>query len=191
MAGTQFLCFGEYLLYKGNNTYSINSCETIELFYDIRTNLEKLEYAAYITKIINDVTTENQNTYKILQLFLNTLYVISKTDKNMEFVTSIFKIRLMSIIGFKPITNSCCICNENIELEYFSLEDSGVKCNNCGKQDKSAIQISKATLDALRYIIMADCKKIYSFEIPDEAKKELEIIAKLYLNEKLEQEYKM
>ena len=30
-------------------------------------------FCALITKIINDVTDENQNTYKILQLFLNTL----------------------------------------------------------------------------------------------------------------------
>ena len=77
MAGTQFLCFGDYMLYKGGENYSMNSCETIELFYNIRTDLDKLKYAVYITKIINDVTTENQNNYKILQLYLNTLYVIS------------------------------------------------------------------------------------------------------------------
>ena len=38
------------------------------MFYDIRIDLDKLKYAVYITKIINDVTTENQNSYKILQL---------------------------------------------------------------------------------------------------------------------------
>ena len=69
MAGTQFLCFGEYMLFKGNNTYTLNSCETIEVFYDIRIDLDKLEYASQITKIIQDVTDENQNTYKILQLY--------------------------------------------------------------------------------------------------------------------------
>ena len=47
------------------------------MFYNIRTDLDKLKYAVHITKIIQDVTYENQNTYKILQLYLNTLYVIS------------------------------------------------------------------------------------------------------------------
>ena len=70
MGATQFLCFGEYLLYKSSNTYSINSCEIIEAFYNLRIDLDKLKYASYITKIVNDVTTENQNTYKVLQLFL-------------------------------------------------------------------------------------------------------------------------
>ena len=68
IAGTQLLAFGEYILYKGANAYNINSCELIEIFYNIRTDLDKLSVAAYITKIINDVTTENQNSYQILQL---------------------------------------------------------------------------------------------------------------------------
>ena len=36
----------------------------------------------------------------------------------------------------------------------------------------------------------ADQKKIFSFDISDEGKKELEIISRIYLNEKLEKEYK-
>ena len=90
LAGTQFLCFGEYLMYKGANTYNINSCETIEVFYNLRTDLDKLNYAVEITKIIRDVTDENENCYKILQLFLNTLYTLSETDKNPELIMSIF-----------------------------------------------------------------------------------------------------
>ena len=95
MAGTQFLCFGEFLVFKGNNSYRINSCQPKEFFYNIRTDLDKLDIASKITKIINDVTDENQNTYKILQLYLNTLYIISETDKSLELVYAIFKIRLI------------------------------------------------------------------------------------------------
>ena len=76
LAGTQILCFGEYMLYKGSENYSMNSCEIIEIFYNIRVDLDKLKYAVHITKIISDVTNENENSYKILQLFLNTLYNI-------------------------------------------------------------------------------------------------------------------
>lgn len=191
MAGTQFLCFGEYILYKGNNTYNINSCESIEMFYDIRIDLDKLKYAVYITKIINDVTTENQNSYKILQLFLNTLYVISKTEKDLDLVISIFRIRLMSIIGFRPNVDKCSICGAKEEFSYFSLLDNGFKCTSCGRQDKGAIQISETTKDAIRYIILSDAKKIYSFEINEEAKRELKIVSKLYLTEKMEKEYKI
>lgn len=190
VAGTQFLCFGEYMLFKGNNTYTLNSCETIEIFYDIRIDLDKLEYASQITKIIQDVTDENQNTYKILQLYLNTLYVISKTDMNLDFVISIFKLRLMCLLGFTPRIGECVNCNEKDNLHYFSLKDNGLKCESCSKQDTGAIQISESTKMAITYIIKAPAKKLYSFEISKENKKQLEMISKLYTNLKLEKEYK-
>ncbi len=191
MAATQFLCFGEYLLYKSGNTYSINSCEIIEVFYNIRTDLDRLKYASYITKIINDVTTENQSTYKVMKLFLNTLYMISETDKNLSLINSVFTLRLLSIIGYRPVIDECKNCKEKENLVYFSFRDSGLKCSACGKQDKGAIEISPTTKDAIRYIILADSKKIFSFEVPQETIKELEIISKVYLQEKLEKEYKL
>lgn len=190
MAGTQFLCFGEYMMFKSSNTYTLNSCETIEIFYDLRTDLDKLEYASHITKMIQDVTDENQNTYKILQLFLNTLYVIAKTDIDLKFVLSIFKMRLMCLLGFKPRLDKCCTC-ENEQVNYFSFKDNGLKCESCSKQDTGTIEISESTKNALRYIAMAPAKKLYSFNISDENKKQLEIIAKIYTNEKLEKEYKL
>lgn len=189
MAGTQFLCFGEYMLFKGNNTYTLNSCETIEVFYNIRIDLDKLEYASQITKMIQEVTDENQNTYKILQLYLNTLYVISKTDMNLDFVISIFKLRLMCLLGFTPRIEECVNCKQKDSLYYFSLKDNGLKCESCGKQDTGAIQISESTRMAITYIIKAPAKKLYSFEISEENKKQLEMISKLYTNLKLEKEF--
>lgn len=112
LAGTQFLCFGEYILYKSQDNYSINSCDTIEMFYNIRTDLDKIKYAVHITKIIQDVTTENENSYKILQLYLNTLYMISETDKDPDFILSVFKIKLLCFLGFKPRVNGCANCGE-------------------------------------------------------------------------------
>lgn len=191
MAGTQFLCFADYLIYKGSDTYSINSCETIEFFYNIRTDLDKYKYAVHITKIILDVTNENENSYRTLQLFLNTLYTISETDKNLDLILAIFKLRLMCILGFKPQVEKCTNCGIEEDIKYFSLKDNGFKCSSCGRSDKSAIEIMPVTVDAIKYITLAPAKKIFSFNVPEESIKELEIISKLYLNEKLEKEYKL
>ena len=191
MAATQFLCFGDYILYKTNSTYYINSCEPIEIFYNIRKDLKKLEYASFITKIIIDVTNENENSYRILQLYLNTLYMMSETDKDLEFILAIFKIKLVSILGFAPNVRTCRNCNKTENLEFFSLKANGIKCNICGKQDTSCIHMEKSTMQAIKYIVMSPPKKVFSFNIGEVATKELEIIAKLYLNDKLEKDYKM
>lgn len=192
MAATQFLCFGDYMVYQGVSSYNINSCEVNEVFYNIRMDLEKLQYASHITKIINDVTDENQNTYKILQLFLNTLYVISETDKNLDLIVSIFKIKLMCYLGFTPIINKCTNCkNTDVTLNHFSFVNNGLKCDICSRQDKGAVEISVGTLNAIKYIVLAPPKKLFSFNLSEQGIKELEIIASLYLNEKLDKEYKL
>lgn len=191
LAGTQLFCFGEYLMYKGTNTYHINSCETIEIFYNIRTDLDKLKYAIHINKIIQDVTEENENCYKILQLFLNTLYTISETDKNMDFVLSIFKLRLLCILGFTPRTLKCTSCKEERDLTKFSIKDNGFKCNSCSKQDKSSINMSESTKNAIKYVVSAPPKRLFAFNLKDEGLREFELITKIYFNEKLEKEYKL
>jgi len=192
LAGSQFLCFGEYILYKGTNSYNINSVDTIEIFYNIRIDIEKLEYASCITKIILDVTTENQNSYKILQLYLNTLYTISETEKDLDLVLAVFKIRLLCILGFMPNIYECTNCknpNED-EIKYFSFKDNGFKCSLCGKNDKGAVEVNESTIKALKYIVMCPPKKLFSFNASGESLNELVLISRILLNEKLEKEYK-
>lgn len=191
LAGTQMFCFGEYLVYKGSQTYHINSVELIEVFYNLRIDLDKLKYAVHINKIVQDVTHENQNCYKILQLLLNTLYTISETDKNLDMVLGVFKLRLLCILGFTPQIIKCTNCKEKECLTYFSIKDNGVKCKTCGKQDTSTIQISESTLKAIKYTVTAPPKKLYSFNLKKEALEEFKLVSKLYFNEKLEKEYKL
>lgn len=191
MSGSQLLCFGEYILHKSNDMYNIQSCDPIEIFYSIRTDLEKLNYVATITKIISDVTTENQNNYNILKLFLNTLYIISESDKNLELIFSTFRIRLLKILGYTPNINECVSCRNKDNLTEFSIKDNGFKCESCSKQDKSSIQLSEGSKYALIYTLKADAKKIFSFTISDQALKEFELVSRIYFNEKMEKEYKV
>ena len=188
MAGSQFLCFGDYMLFKGSNLYTLNSCDPIEVFYNIRIDIDKLECVSKITKIILDVTYENQNTYRILQLYLNTLYVISEMDLDLDFVYSIFRLRLMVLLGFSPIVDKCVECGKD-ELKFFSFKDNGFKCLECSKQDTGAVSIKDGTKDAIRFIVKAPAKKIFSFDISEESKRELSLVAKIYTNTKLEKEY--
>lgn len=191
LAGTQMFCFGEYLVFKGSQTYHINSVEPIEVFYNIRIDLDKLKYAVHINKIVQDVTHENQNCYKILQLLLNTLYTISETDKNLDMVLGVFKLRLLCILGFTPQVMKCVDCGEEENLIGFSIKDNGLKCKACGKQDTSMLQISESTLNAIKYTVTAPPKKLYSFNLKDDALEEFKLVTKLYFNEKLEKEYKL
>ena len=63
----------------------------------------------------------------------------------------------------------CVNCKEKNNLKYFSLKNDGFKCENCGRLDKGAISISESTVSAIRYIVMAPAKKLFSFSLKDES----------------------
>ena len=178
-----------------NDTYSLNSAEIIELFYNVRIDVEKLSYVSTITKIIYDVTQENQSSEQVLQLLLNTIYMLSETDKNLDLILLTFELRLLALIGFLPKISKCVSCDEKItnsmEKFYFSIRDDGIKCAPCAKSDKGAIELSKTSFSALIYILSCDAKKLFSFEVPSESIEELRVLAQIYLTEKLEKEYKV
>lgn len=179
------------MVFKSGDNYSINSVDTIELFYNIRTDLDKLTYASYITKIISDVTTENQNSFNTLKLFLNTLYAISETDKNLDFIIAVFKLRLLKILGYMPNIRECTSCGNKENITHFSIIDNGFKCKTCSRQDTGSIEISEPTVNAIKYVFSADPKKIFSFQISENSLRELELVSTIFLNEKLEKEYKL
>ena len=89
-----------------------------------------------------------------------------------------------------PNVNECVNCGEKENLTHFSIKHNGLKCATCAKLDKSVIKISEATLYAIKYIIMAPAKKIFSFNVSNESIEELRLISKVYLEEKLEKSYK-
>ena len=191
LAGTQLFCFADYIVYKGTSTYHINSSETIEMFYNLRTDLDKLKYAIHVNKIVQDVTDENENCYNILQLYLNTLYTISETDKDLDLTISIFKLKLLCLLGFTPRIMECVSCKQKEDLHFFSIRDNGLKCEACSRIDKSAINISQSTANAIKYVVTAPSKKLFSFNLKNESLEEFKLIAKVYFDEKLEKVYKL
>lgn len=191
---TEYLAFSELIIYKSaNDNYSINSADVIEIFYNLRIDIEKLNYATTISKIIYDVTDENEPAAQVLSLFLNTLYVLAETDKNKDLIFSIFQIRLLAIIGFLPNVARCVNCEapmlEEMNDFYFSIRDDGVKCEICSRVDKGIIHLSKTAFSALIYTLSCEPKKLYSFEIPNNAIEELKLLTKIYTTQKLEKEY--
>jgi len=191
---TEYLAFSELIIYKSaNDNYSINSAEVIEVFYNLRTDIDKLNYATTISKIIYDVTQENEPAVQILQLFLNTLFVLSETEKDLDLIFCIFQIRLLAIIGFLPNVARCVNCGTNMTEEmndfYFSIKDDGVKCEICQRLDKGIIHLSKTAFSAMIYTLSCESKKLFSFEIPKDAIEELKLLTKIYTTQKLEKEY--
>lgn len=190
VAGTQLLCYSEFVLFKGKDMYSVNSCDVIEPFYDIRNDLERLTYTAHMIDIVKDVIQENQPATRLLQLFLNSLYMLSKTDRSSLQIVRVFELRLLSIIGYAPWVNGCIECGSSLfDSMYFSFGKCGLLCSGCLAKDKGAIRISEGAAKALNYIVYSKMNNLFNFEVSDNVLEELGRVSRRYMGERLEKNY--
>ena len=176
-------------MFKGSGTYSLNSVETIELFYNMRVDIEKLQYGVHILKILNDITDENQNGFHILRLALNTIYLLSEEERDKDLILATFKLRTLKILGYMPQIRKCNICGKIENLKYFSINNNGYICDECKRKDASGITMSDGVKNAITYILTSVDKRVHLFELEKDLSKELNLIAKIYFNTKLEKEY--
>ncbi|WP_297487745.1 DNA repair protein RecO, partial [uncultured Cetobacterium sp.] len=54
-SSADLLTLSEFTFYKKNNSLILSSIDSIEYFYDIKNDLEKLEIASYILSIVNEI----------------------------------------------------------------------------------------------------------------------------------------
>ena len=192
VAGTQFLSYCDYLLFCGREMYSINSCEVVEPFYEIRNDMIRLTYAVHFVDIINDVIQENQPSTRVLQLLLYSLHMLSKTDKEPELIARIFELRFLSIMGFAPFVRGCIICGrEDFTGVSFSFRKCGFICNNevCVTNDAFALELSQGAVKAIQHIVYSKADELFSFNLSAQVLDELGRVTKRYLRERLEKDY--
>lgn len=191
-AGTQILCYSDYVLFHGKDMHSVNSCDVIEPFYEIRHDVFKLTYCAHMVDIISDTVQENQPSSKVLQLFLNSLHMLAKTDKSPELITRVFEFRLLSILGYAPYVRGCVLCgSEENDISSFSFIKCGFICDReeCVSNDRFSINISVGAAKTIKHIIHSRMDELFSFNLSKDVLDELGRISKRYLRERLERDY--
>lgn len=189
-SGTQLLCFSDYMLFKGKELYNMSCCEVIEPNYEIRNDIYKLTYSSHILELISDNVQEGEPSESVLQLLLNTLYVIAKTDRSLELITRVFELRLMSLLGYEPHVSSCTNCNRTEdENMYFDMDNSGIVCADCVNPKGRVMPLLPGTVKALKYIMKISPQKLFSFSLSEQSIKELGMISRKYIKEHLGREY--
>ena len=53
LASSQYLVYSEFVLYQNTGYYYLNSASVINTFYNVRVDLDKLQIAFELTKMIN------------------------------------------------------------------------------------------------------------------------------------------
>jgi len=189
-AGTQVFSYCEWVLYKGKNTYILNTCDIITSFYEIRKDVSLLAYSAHMLDILQDTTYENQPAKEPLTLLLYALDALVRKNRDPELIVRVFSLKLIQIMGFSPSLNGCCLCGtKKIDDIYFSFDKCGFICEECRKQTNNVLKIKPGAAKALIYVICAEIKESFSFNLSNDVLKSFSEIVDKYLDNCLGKRY--
>jgi len=182
----------EIIFYKKMNSslHLISQCDIKDNFNNIRQNIVKIGMGSFIMELLGAIMPQEDKNEEIFDLSLTCLRELGNSF-NPEKVLTIFKIKILTLSGFKPHLDSCVSCGDKILGESkFSLSLGGLLCPGCYRKDLSSRSIFRGTIASVLHIEKNDVKSNLNLGMNPEIKKEIELVLNSFLNFHLEKELK-
>ncbi|MDW7669031.1 MAG: DNA repair protein RecO [Bacillota bacterium] len=158
----------DVVLYKGKGLPILNNSEIINNFYKINDDYNKYIYACYIAELLNNIVIEEPNE-KIFEMVLKFFTLIEKYKDISNLVTG-FELKLISILGFRPQLSLCVSCQSK-KYKTFSINQGGLICSNCQRNDDYIIKINDSDIIILKEVLNSKFEEIHEMNIPINIKK--------------------
>ena len=186
VAPCQLLAYGEFTLFEYRGMYTINEAASIELFQSLRRDLCKLSLGSYFAQAAEVIAQEDLPNPELLSLVLNCLHALAKLNLPEPQVKAVFELRSCCIAGYTPDLYGCHICG-NQSPAFFDLSGGALLCADC-RSAASGIRmpVNPGMLDAMRYIVYCDPKKLFGFTAGQESMEQLSALTEAYLTTQLE-----
>lgn len=161
-AASQKFVMGEFTVRpSGQNAYSLVSASIKDTFLELSYDLEKMAYASYACELAGYFTREGMSALDELNLLYVTFKAILNEAPSISLIKSAFEIKLLDIEGLAS-------------LEAFT----GGKF------------ISPDTANIINYILSREISELYSFDVGDKIRVELEKLTDKYLKTQCDRHFK-
>lgn len=190
IAPCQLLAYGEFTLFENRGYYTINEAHSLELFQELRRDLNKLSLGTYFAQAAEVTSQEDLPNPELLSLVLNCLYALSKLDLPEAQIKAAFELRSACIAGYEPDLYGCHNCGNQLP-DRFDLTAGRLECRACRDPESSGIRlpVTPGMAEAMRYICLCDPKRIFGFQINPETLDELSHLTEAYLSTQLERSF--
>lgn len=182
----------DVIFYKKVNTslHLVSACDLKDNFFNIRQSILKAGLMGVMMELIASVMQPEDKNEEVFNLALECLKELENTNSP-EKVITIFKIKMLSLSGFKPHFDSCVSCSNRIfGQSKFSLSLGGLLCEECSHKDTSSRSIFRGTIASILYIEKNNFRNNLNLGLNPQIKKELDLILNAFLNFHLEKELK-
>lgn len=165
-AATQLLTYSDMTIFENRGRRTLNEASTVEEFLGLRADLGAFALGSYFAELLETVSAEEYPDPPVLQLGLNSLYALSRALCPPEQIKAVFELRLMCLAGYEPDLSCCAQCR--------------------GASSSAVTPLLPETLAAMRHVVNADPKKIFSFTLGDAGRRQLARVCEEYTAMQLE-----
>ena len=186
-AACQLLAYGEFVLFEYRGMYTVNEAQTIELFSELRRDIQRFALGSYFGQVSEVICQEEDPNQELLSLTLNCLYALSKLNYLEAWVKAVFEMRCACIAGYYPDLHGCYRCNQPFP-DRFNIAEGRLECSGCRDPQSNGLRLptSPGTVEVMRYVCSCDIKKILSFRVGEDTLNLFAQICESYLAVQLE-----
>lgn len=187
-SASQTLCYGEFNIYAGKDSYVVNDATAKEVFFDLRRDIEKVALAQYFCSLAVELIPEGEPAPESLRVILNSVAYLQSDKRSKDFLKAVTEFKLLSLSGFAPDVSVCGICGKNPAGNVrFDQYAGKFYCSTCSGKGQL---ITPGVLTAIRFITLNPVNRIYSFSLSPSDEKMLTRISEEYLLARLNKSFK-
>lgn len=177
---------------RDSGLWWIHYCILIEGFCKIHKEIERFLYGSLFLEMIEKFTGEG---HPIPYLFPFIVEYIKNMDDGSkpESLTSVFALRLLSMLGYSPYVFGCVICKQPLPEAkdlVFSYKEGGVVCCSCKDGKGEGSNISTGLIRSVRHALTAPVDALSRLSLNLEQQKESIQMLKGFIKYHLDKELK-
>ena len=178
-AATEPFTFGEFFIYKGRDSYTIEQVEAKNYFPELRQDLDALYMGLYFCEVADYFTREGMEAKDEINLLYLSLRALSIPSLPGKLVRYIYEFRMLYLEGVCPRIFDCMKCEGTEGLHHFYVGEAGILCDSC-HDGRTGITISETTIYTLQHIVSSPLQKLYTFTVSETVLRELGEVIERY-----------
>lgn len=154
MAGTNLFCFGDFALFGGRNSYSVNEAKISNFFSFMRDDFVSAYYGMYFAEIADYYCRENLSDKEMLTLMYQTLRALESDKFDNRLVRACFEIKAVALQGeFPGIKNNAKYLNDTLSALDYILKTPSAKLYSFNVKDNVLEELVAIGNDTVRFSV--------------------------------------
>ena len=168
------LAFGEFTMYEGRTSYTIQSASITNYFAELREDVVGAYYGFYFLEVADYYAKEYTDEQEMLKLLYQSMRALINPHIPDRLVRRIFELKALTVNGQAPQVFQCVSCGDQERPAVFSPAKGGLVCSECSGDVIDGMILDNSTLYSMQYIESTPVVKLYTFTVAENVLAELE-----------------